>query len=167
MALTVTLVPSQSSHFGNGVNDFIIGVTNTSVSAVDLISLAVHCDRSSSVRIQQPVFLTPNVAPGDGNPSIDASATAYYSCRVVFFSPSQAGPSPQLPGGSQGSSNASTPDASYVLTVVAQASDAAVGTASTTVAVASTVAPFPIALGGAWQFAGGSNLINGLVVGVL
>lgn len=167
MALTVTLTPSQSSHFGNAVNDFIIGVTNTSVSSVTVSSLAVSCDRGSSVQIQQPVFLTPNAAPGSGNPTILTTATAYYSCKAVFFSPSQSGPSPQNPAGAGGMSPAATPDGNYTLTATAVASDAATGSASATVAVASTIAPFPLAVGGAWQFAQGSNLINGLIAGVL
>jgi hypothetical protein len=161
MALTLSIIAgSPSTAIGNGTCNFVASVTNSGATAVTLQSLQVS-ETSGGAVVDQPVYLTPNTPVGVGNPILLPSTTYYYGFQVVFVSPAIAGPSPQnAPGGAAPSNNAVTPDASFTLQLQSLSSDATVASASLTVPVLSTIAPFPFATGGAMQLSQGFNLVN-------
>lgn len=164
MALTVALAKSSpGSVFGNQTMNFTVTVTNTSSSSVTLNSLQVLEQTESDATLSQPNFLIPNTPVGVGNPTISASGSVTYGFQGVFNGPLP-GPSPQAPGGAAGAPAAATPDANFAIGAMAVASDGSVGSGLLLVPVLSTIAPFPLANGGALQLGQGFNLINYLVV---
>lgn len=162
MALVLTIVPGHgaaSASVGRNIN-YIATVTNDGASSVTLKSLAVFAD-SGAVIVGQPSYLTPNVPVGVGDPAILAGATANYPFSIVYSSPNFAGPSPQQPGGTQGTTNASVPsDSSFNVTLQSLSSDASVASVSRMISPLSGIAPFPVAQGGALQLNSGFNLVN-------
>lgn len=166
MALTVTLAAgagSTSASAGRQLN-FVATVTNPGAAALSLSALQILC-KGGDARIGQPQYLTPNVPAGTGNPVIAAGASAAYAFQAVFDSPYGAGPSPNNAGGASPSSP--IPDPFFCLQAQGQDSSGAVFSSTLFVPVLSTIAPFPLAQGGAFQFGQGFNFINGLVFGLL
>src|ERR1700755_930159 len=156
---------------GQAVN-FVAAVTNATASALTLQSLAVTVASGSrggaSAGVTQPSYLWPNVPVGVGNPVLPAGVTQNYSFSAVFFAPNASGPSPQnQPGGAAPSNQAQEIDPFYVLTATGLDSSAAVFTSSFFVPVLSTIAPFPLAQGGALQLSQGMNLVNLTMLGAL
>ncbi len=137
---------------------FLVTVSNTGTAAVTINSLAVSAD--VGVVVDQPSYLTPNVAVGLGNPVLNGGASLSYVFNAIFFSPAAAGPSPQAPGGAAPSENAQTPDANFSLFAVVNTSDGSVVSGSLNVPVLSTIAPFQVPTGGALYLQQGFNLIN-------
>lgn len=167
MATTVTLAQGAASRIvaGQPIN-FVATVSNTGSSAITLTALQVTEQTDTGCQISQPNFQTPNVAPGTGNPSIAASSSASYSFQIIFTAPYGAGPSPQnAPGGAAPGPNPANPN--VTLLVVGQSSDGVFSSTPLMVPVLSAIAPFPRPEGGALQFSQGSNLINGIIMGVL
>lgn len=167
MALSVTLALGNSAQVvvQQPVN-FIAAVTNTNATSVTLNSLTISEATESDATISQPVFYTPNVAPGVGNPILLPGSTTYYPFQAVFTSPYVAGPSPQnQPGGAAPSADAVEVDANFVLLATGQTSDGSVFSSSLMVPALSAIVPFPLAQGGAFQFSQGANLINLLTLG--
>lgn len=150
---------------GRAIN-YVVTVSNTNAASVTLNSLAVY-PMSGDARISQPLYLTPNVPVGVGNPTIASGASASYGFQVVFDSPAQAGPSPNNPGGAAPASVALTPDPFFVIQAQGQASDGSVFSSSFFVPVLSTIAPFPIPEGGALYLTQGSNLMTLTLLGAL
>lgn len=160
MALTLAITaPAQVIVAGQTMN-FVVTVTNGGSSAVTLQSLSINEITESDAQVSQPLFLTPNVPVGVGNPVLAASGSASYPFQVVFSSPYAAGPSPQQPGGAAPASVAQTPDPYFTLQAQSISSDGTVASANLMVSVLSTIAPFPVPLGGALQLGQGANLVN-------
>lgn len=163
MALVLSIVPgfgATSVVAGQNIS-YVASVTNTGSTSVTLQSLATYTDMATCINVGQPQYLTPNVPVGVGNPTIAAGATASYPFEVAFMSPSFAGPSPQAPGGTLGSSNASVPgDSVFGIYLQSLSSDSTVASAALLVPILSAVPPFPIAQGGGLQLSSGFNLVN-------
>lgn len=166
MALTVTLSLVDSAIIAGRPTTFQVTVANTSSSSVTLQSLVVSESKSDAI-IAQPNFLTPQVALGLGNPTITASGSVSYTFDVVFPAPNFPAPSVNAPMGINGVSVGQPANSTFTLQAVATASDASVGSTTLVASVLSTIAPFPLAQGGALQFSQGFNLINGIIMGVL
>lgn len=165
MAMTLTIALGRTPQVVVGrPTCFILAVTNDGASALTLNSLTVSEQTKSGAIIAQPTFATPNVAPGTGNPSIGAATTVYYPFNVTFTSP-MVGPSPQQPGGPAPSNRAEEANSNFILQAVGQTSDGSVFSNSLMVPALSSIAPFPLAQGGAFQFAAGANLVNLLTTG--
>lgn len=146
--------------------NFVVTVANGNASAVTLLSLSIN-PASGDARIAQPLYLTPNVPVGVGNPVIAASSSASYGFQVVFDSPAAAGPSPNNPGGAAPSNTAETPDPFFVLQAIGNTSDGSVFSSTLLVPVLSAIPPFPIPEGGALYFTQGSNLLFPLTLGLI
>lgn len=168
MALTavVTNGVTASSVRAEKVANYVITITNGGSTAVTLQSLAVSCQGGDCV-IAQPVYLTPNVPVGVGNPVFAASASASYGFQVVFPSPYFPGPSPQNPGGASPTSQAAVADPFYNLQIVGLSSDGSVFSTVFMVSVLSAMYPFPIPEGGGLIFTQGSNLMTLIMLGAL
>ena len=168
MPLSASLILGNNPQvLAGAATNFVVGVTNTNPASVVLNSLSVNEVTESDAQVSQPVFVTPNVAPGVGNPVLAPSTTTYFPFQVVFNSPMGAGPSPQnAPGGASPSNKAMEPDAFFTLQVVGQTSDGSVFSSSLMVPALSAIAPFPLAQGGAFQLSQGANLVNLLVTGL-
>ncbi len=159
MAITVTLAEGapQASAVGNQTMNFTVTVANSNAAAVTLMSLSVADSRKQS-NLSQPVYLTPNVPVGVGNPIIAAGASATYGFQCVFTNPVMPGPSPQAPGGASPVNAAYYPDANFTLQATSFTSDGTV--ASGTIAVPVLSATIPQDNGGALVLSQGFNLIN-------
>lgn len=166
MALTVVLTATGAYNAaGAEPSPVQIAVTNTSASSVTLTQLATNEVTKSGLTVAQPLFLTPNVPLGTGNPTILAGATAYYMFNVSAPSPNTPGPSPNqasLAGGlgSSGMMNGQPANSVFVVQAIAQASDGSIGTAQLTLACVPATPVFPQSLGGSMQFNNPFNAIN-------
>lgn len=163
MALTLSIVPgygATSVVAGRTVN-YVAAVTNAGSTSVTLSSLQTYCESSSGISVGQPAYLTPNVPVGVGNPTLTAGTTYYYPFSVSYETPYSPGPSPQMPGGTQGVAVASVPsDSVFAISLQSLSSDSTVASTTLLVPVLSTIAPFPVAQGGALQLSSGFNLVN-------
>lgn len=160
MAINVSIAEGAPSAFavGNQTMNYTVTVENTGASSVTLTSLSISEQTKTGARVGQPRYLTPNVAPGVGNPTIAASSSVSYGFQVVSTAPTMPGPSPQAPGGSAPANAAAYPFNAYVLQAVSQVSD---GTVSSGTFVAPVLtASFPQSSGGALVQSQGFNLIN-------
>lgn len=168
MATLVTLTQVNQA-IANARTMFVITVQNTGSSALTLSSAQVSEATESECTISQPNILTTNVALGAGNPTIGAGSSVSFSFPVVFQAPNTAGVSPNAPGplGVSGMALGQPADPTFVLQAQVQTSDGAVASTSLVVSALSATAPFPRPEGGALQFSQGSNLINGIIMGVL
>jgi hypothetical protein len=170
MATVIALSQVTSPALADSVVTFIVTVTNTGSSALTLSSLQVADQtKGANSTLQQPNYLTTNMPVGLGNPVIGASSSLSFPFSGVFSAPPTAGASPNQPGplGVSGMFLGQPGSASYALVAQCQTSDGAVASTSLVVPVLSATAPFPRPEGGALQFSQGSNLINGLIMGVL
>lgn len=169
MATVVTLSQVDAVAVSNRDVAFMVTVSNTGSSALTLSSLSIGESSESDVIISQPLFMTPQMPVGLGNPVISAGGSVSYVFGVVFSSPNTAGASPNAPGplGSAGMTTGQPADNSFSLLATAQTSDGVVGTGSLVVSALSATAPFPRPEGGAFIFTQGSNLVNGIILGVL
>lgn len=158
MALTVVVAKgNMSSQVANAAGNYTVAITNTSSSSVTLQGLSVSEATESDAVISQPVFLTPNVPVGVGNPTITASGTVTYGFQATFTNPVMPGSSPQAPGGASGNA-AYYSDPSFILQAQAFASDGSVGSGTLVVPVLS--ATFPQSNGGALVLSQGFNVVN-------
>lgn len=167
MATLISVVQVQPA-IANARTTFVVTVSNTGAVPLSLSSLDVS-DPTKRAIVAAPNFLTANVPAGTGNPTISAAGTFSTSFGVIFPSPNTPGPSPNTPGplGVAGMFLGQPANASYTLLVQCQTSDGSVASTSIVVPVLSATAPFPRPEGGALQFSQGSNLINGIIMGVL
>lgn len=169
MPVSVALALSNSNVLANQPATIVATVSNTTAAAVTLNSLTASCP-SGAVSIRQPLFATPNQAPGVGNPVIAATTgTASYAFDFVVMAPNTAGPNPtNAPGGVVPSNQAGpTQNPNHTITVIGQTSDGSVFSSSLTVGVLSAVGPFPRPEGGALQFTQGANLMTLALLGAL
>jgi hypothetical protein len=166
MALTLSIAKASPGSIVAGVPvNFTVTVTNTGSAAVSLSSLQVSESTESDATIAQPNYLTPNVPVGVGNPVLGAGASASYNFQAVFNSPYSAGSSPNAAGGA--SPGPAVADPFFTLLAQGQLSDGSVGSFPLVVPVLSTIAPFPLAQGGAFQFGQGFNFINLIMLGAI
>lgn len=163
MALTLAIVRgygATNSSSGRALN-YVASVTNDGSTSVTLRALSVYADSNTCVSLEQPNYLTPNVPVGVGDPTIAAGATSFFPFRAVFMTPNMPGPSPQSPGGTQGSATAYIPgDANFGITLQSLSSDSTVASATLSVPVLSAVAPFPTPQGGGLVLSSGFNAVN-------
>ena len=146
---------------GNKPMNYVATVTNTGSSPLSLSSLSViETSPASSVQITQPVFLTPNVPVGVGNPVIPAGEARSYPFQVIFNAPNTAGEAAQAPGGGMNAGSAMPADPFYVLQANCQDSNGAITVGSIFVPVLSAVNGFPIPQGGAMDFRFGLDAAN-------
>lgn len=140
-------------------NTALLTVTNPGTTALTVLSLSVFEESKTGARLDQPSYMRPNAPVGLGNPVISPGASATYPFECTFTVPSYSGPSPQAPGGSAGVRG---PPTNSIVTIRAQcqSSDGVVSTVAMSFPVLSTVAPFPVAQGGALQLNSGFNLVN-------
>lgn len=164
MALTLSITAPVQTIVANQTMNFIVTVTNAGAAAVTLQSLGINEITESDAQLSQPLFMTPNVPVGVGNPVLSPATSYNYPFQCVFNSPVAAGPSPQNPGGAAPASVAQTPDPYFTLQAQSQSSDGTIASTSLMVSVQSLIAPFPPALGGALQLAAGANLLNFLTM---
>ena len=161
MPLVLTLARGYAwSDSANGEpNTVLLTVANPGTAALTVTSLSVYEESKTGSRVEQPSYLRPNAPAGLGNPVIGPGASATYPFECAFTVPSYSGPSPQAPGGAGGVSG---PPTNSVVTIRAQcqSSDGVVSTVAQPFPVLSTVAPFPVAQGGALQLSSGFNLVN-------
>lgn len=163
MALTLAILPGTASSYGVGgrTNNYVASVTNSGSSSVTLQSLATYGESNTCMNVGQPQYLTPNVPVGVGNPTIAAGATSFFPFEVTFMTPNMPGPSPQAPGGNLGAVTAYVPgDSVFGVTLQSLSSDSTVASATLLVPVLTTIAPFPVAQGGALQLSSGFNIVN-------
>lgn len=165
---TLIVLTQVNQAIANARTRFLVTITNTGTAALTLSSLQVSEATEADAIIEQPNYLTPNVALGAGNPTIAAGGSLSIVFGVQFASPSLPGASPNQPGlGPSGMAIGQPGDSSVILQAQCQTSDNVVASTSLSVPVLSAAAPFPRPEGGALQFGQGSNLINGIIMGVL
>jgi len=164
MAIIVSIEEGAPSAFavGNQTMSYTVSVQNTGASSVSLSSLWISEVGKTGLAIGQPNYLTPNVPPGVGNPSIAAAATVSYGFQVVSTAPTMPGPSPQAPGGAAPANAAQYPYSPYSLLATAQTLE---GSTTTITASQPFFAPiltkdFPQSNGGALVLSQGFNIIN-------
>lgn len=169
MATVVSLSQVDQVIVANRAATFLVTVSNTGSTALTLSNVSVSESTESDAQIGQPNYLVPQMPLGFGNPIILASGSVSYAFDVIFPSPNGPGPSPNSPGplGVAGMMNGQPADNSFTLQAQAQTSDGSVAAAALPVSVLSAIAPFPRPEGGALQFTQGSNIVNGLIMGVL
>jgi len=167
MALSVTMA-AVGTAIGGRNNQFTVTVTNTNAAAVTLNSLFISEATESDAVISQPQYLVPNVPVGVGNPVIAASSSMTYGFQVAFTNPVLIGQTPQSqPGGAAPALLAQQADPFFTLLAQGQTSDGSVFSSTLLVPVLSAGQEVPIAQGGAYQFAAGANIINGITLGAL
>lgn len=140
-------------------NSVVLTVSNPGATALTLTWLAVSEQSKTGANITQPLYLRPNAPVGTGNPVIGPGSSATYVFECAFNVPGYSGPSPQASGGAGGVQG---PPGNSVVTLLAQcqSSDGVVTSVSQPFPALSTVAPFPLAQGGALQLSSGFNLVN-------
>ena len=161
MATLVSIVegaPTGGFAVGNQTLNYVVSVQNTGSSSLTLSSLSVAEATKTGMRVGQPVYLTPNVPVGVGNPTILPGATVSFGFQAVPTAPVMPGPSPQAPGGAAPSNAAYYPYADFTLLATAQTSDGSVASGSLNSPVAT--ATFPQSNGGALVLSQGFNLLN-------
>jgi hypothetical protein len=161
MPLVLTLARGYAwSDSANGEpNTVLLTVANPGAAALTVTSLSVYEESKTGAVVGTPNYLRPNAPLGTANPVVAAGGSRSYSMECVFPVPAYSGPSPQAPGGAGG---AGGPPRNPVVTLRAEclSSDGVTTTVSMPFPVLSTVAPFPVAQGGALQLTSGFNLIN-------
>lgn len=167
MATVVSLTQVDVNICAARAATMMVTVSNTGASSLTLTALSVSESTESDAVISQPNFMTPNVPIGIGNPTLAAGGSASYVFDVLFPSPNAAGPSPNSPAGQAGMMNGQPADNNFTLLAQCQTSDGSVASATLMVSVLSAIAPFPRPEGGAFQFTQGTNIINGIIAGVL
>ncbi len=165
MAITVTI--SEGAFSANAVANqamsYVVTVANTNASSVTLTSLTINETTKTGAIISQPEFLTPNVAPGTGNPTIAATTgTVSYGFKVVSTAPVMPGPSVQAPGGAAPANAAAYPANGYSLQATSLTSDGTVATSllESPFFVPVSTATIPQSNGGALVLSQGFNLVN-------
>lgn len=160
MATVVSISEGAPASFavGNQTMNYTVSVQNTGSSSLTLSSLSVAESTQTGMRVGQPRFLTPNVAPGVGNPTISAGSTVSYGFQAVATAPVMPGSSPQAPGGAAPSNAACFPFNGFTLMATAQTSDGTIATGILSAPVAT--ATFPQSNGGALVLSQGFNLLN-------
>lgn len=168
---TITVAAgSLANAVANQAMEYWATITNTGANAATLNAVSASCN-SPGVYIAQPDFLTPNVAPGLGNPVLPAlTGTALVRFSVVFNAPNTSGGSPQQPSQSlTGTTGVAAQPAFpvsgfYNLVVQAQITDSAgsvaIGVVNLGVGVLSEMQNVPRAEGGALDFRQGSNILG-------
>ena len=159
LSLAITSVgPLKSGLALNGVAT----VTNTEAGNVEVMSIQITEASTMGAIICGPYFLTPNVAPGEGEPTLATSASGNYPFQVVCEVPNTPGASPNAPNSLHG--NTFPSGNSYLRlagTVLGNdGSSNLVGSATLNLPLTTPVAPFPVPQGGALQFNAGGNSIN-------
>ena len=158
----------SDSAVANQATKFTVTVSNTGAAALTLDQLNIFPASPSSVStIGQPQFLTPQVALGDGEPTINAAGSVSYGFQVVFTAPSTPGPSPDAPGplGIAGMVLGQPANAQHRLIAQCRTSDGATAQSFLSVPVLSAVEMFPTPTGGAAVFSQGAdaNLIAAII----
>ena len=183
MALTVTLAlgaPSSTNVIAGQPATFIASVVNNGTANVTLNSLSAFVTgaggptptgpQAPGCTIAQPNIVTPNVAPGVGNPTITTTATSYFPFSVVFNTPAFPGPTPQNAPNIAGAVVISQPafpaGSGYIVQVTGNTSDGSVFSGSMFVNPISELKAIP-AEGGAFQFTQGGNIASLLFLGAL
>jgi len=156
---------SSTSAGGAGANLFVT-VQNIGTAAVTIQSLQITEISESDANISQPTFLTSNAPLGTGAPVLAVGQARTFQALCVFGSPRFPGPSPQAPGGAAPSNIANPANATFNVGAICSVSDGTTATGTFIVPVLATIDPATVPPGGAWYFASGFNLVNGLVVGV-
>ena len=164
MSGTVTLTNGVSigATATGGTQSYLVTVTNTGASPVNLLSLALTpAPGVDAIISSQPALAG---APVGVLPLLLPNVATVYTYGIVFNSPVSAGSSPvgsMSPAAGQSTSAATTPYGNFGLNVVAQFSDGTTATNTLHIVEESAIPPFPVPQGGATQFAfgGNSNLI--------
>lgn len=167
MSLTLTLaVTSPAPLIANSAINGVLTVVNNGANPVVVQTVGLSEVTNMGVKFRQPDFLTPNVAPGVGNPTIAAAGTANYPFAFVCAPVNTPGDSPQAPGGPAPTPTIPT-NSSPIISCVVVSYDSVAGvnvvgsTQLAPVPLAASVAPSPPPLGGALQFnVGGANAVN-------
>lgn len=159
MALTLTLT---NTSVGPATADNTINVqcavANTTGGDLSVTDLQIHETGSNfGVTVTQPYFLTPNVAPGTGNPTVANNGTGYFLAQVNSPAPSSPGESPNAPNSLI---LTDIPTGVLTLTGTVIMSDGTTATATLQVPMRTTITPFPVPLGGVMAFNGPSNAVN-------
>ena len=169
MPVSLSLALANSNVIAGQPATIVCTVSNTTASDVTLNSLHASSDKPGC-HIEQPVFLTPNRAPGDGNPTISASTgTKVVGFQVVPLAPNMPGASPNNAPGGAAPADFDSPVSNpiYYITVVGHTSDGSVFSGSLAFGALSAVAPFPRPEGGALQLIQGANLMSLTMLGAL
>lgn len=150
---------------------FLASVKNNTGSDVTLSNLAVYCSPQGPI-VGQPQYLTVNVAPGTGNPTITNGSTGSYPFNVVFPSPNVAGVAPQNAPGSASIQSLAYPahNQLYTVYVQAQTSDGSVGQGQMYVQPVSSTQPLVLPYGGSISngtSTGAANIVTDMVLGIL
>lgn len=167
MALVVTL-QLLGNPIVNRPTTMQVNVTNTSASSVTINTIEANDLLIRAAAVVGPInFLTPNVALGQGHPTLAAGASASYTFKAVFSTPINVGVSPNTFPSPAGVSVGQPPTSANTVGVIVTASDGSVGSATTTVAPITANTPFPPVATGTLQlqFNNGFDLI-GLAVGL-
>lgn len=164
MAITVTLALTNpaTARAGQRLNG-ICAITNNGANTVEVLSVNLAEASVMGAKVGGPYFLTPNVAPGTGEPTIESAATSYFPFSIVIPSPNTPGSSPSSVHVIDGVYPAANSWARFqcnVMTYDSVAEVNVVGEATLAFAVASSVAPFPMPQGGALQFDTGGDAVN-------
>lgn len=169
MALTLVISAGAGnpSAIAGQKSNYVLTVTNTGAAAVSLQALSLNEVSKMGVSIGQPNFLASGQPAGSSSfPVLGAGLSASYPFQVVYPGPYGAGPSPQAAGGASPGSAANPAGSPFArIQAQSQSSDGSVNVSETMlVPVLSTIEPFPLAQGGAFQFGQGFNFINGLTL---
>lgn len=142
----------------------VLSITNTGANAVTVQSIQVCEQSQTGAVIRQPDFLTPNVAPGTGQPVIAAAATSNFPFAVCCCVPNTPDGSPNAPNTLIGNT---CPPSNTVVSLVAivQTNDPTAGvnvngSGLLQFPVGSAVAPFPVPAGGSLQFNAPGDAVN-------
>jgi hypothetical protein len=166
VSITVTLaVTSVGPVTGDNTSNGIITVVNNGANTITVQSMQVSDLLNSGTQFRQPDFLTPNVAPGVGVPSIATSGTAYFPFSFTPFSPATPGASANAPNAMHGnafpSSNNIIQLVCNVVTNDATAGANVIGTSPMVqIAVGTSTVPLVFPLGGSLIFNAPMDAVN-------
>ncbi len=103
VSISVSLaVTSVGPVTGDNTVNGIITVVNNGANTITVQSMQVIELTNTGTKFRQPDFLTPNVAPGTGSPSILTTATAYFPFSFTPNSPGTAGAPANAPNALHG-----------------------------------------------------------------
>lgn len=160
LSLAITSVGPTMA--GSVAMNGVATVTNTEAGNVRLMGIQITEATTMGAVVRGPYFLTNNVAPGSGEPTLATSASGNYPFQVVVPSPNTPGASPNAPNSLR--ELAFPPGETRLrLAGVAQTNDGTsnfVGTAALSVPLSTPVAPFPKPQGGALQFNSGGDAVH-------
>ena len=165
MAITVSMaITSVGSTRSNSVISGILTLVNNGANTISVLDVALFEQSTMGAIIGQPVFMTPNVAPGEGEPDVATTVTVYYPFSVVVPAINTPGASPNAPSSLHDDvfppGNSWCRLACNVRAYDATAVEYVTGTATLQFPVVSAVAPFPVPQGGAEQFNSGGDAVN-------